>query len=203
MMNKQNLRDIKKVETAQALAQAAFELALERGIDGFVIDDIVHRAHYSKRTFANHFTCKEEAVAMAVLTIKSNEEFDNLKVTADTHPLDALHQWLSMKFTADLLRRLRELVSLSKQHPSLEPYILSVFDRLQSAAQESLDHLYFNRYPEGYTSLLVGAVFGAVRPIIESKMQVQLTDEPMNDTPHITTFEEYLDTTFNYLRNGF
>ena len=48
----QGLRDVKREATARALAQAAFDLAVERGLDGFTTDDIVSRAGYSRRTFA-------------------------------------------------------------------------------------------------------------------------------------------------------
>ena len=38
-------------------------LAKERGLDGFVIDEVAELAGYSRRTFANHYPCKEAAVA--------------------------------------------------------------------------------------------------------------------------------------------
>lgn len=42
-MIKQTLRDFKKEATEKALAEAAFELALEHGLDGFVVEDIVQK----------------------------------------------------------------------------------------------------------------------------------------------------------------
>ena len=65
-MSENTLRDKKKQATRQALAEAAFNLALESGVDGFVVEDIVTKAGYSRRTFANYFTCKEEAIAAPV-----------------------------------------------------------------------------------------------------------------------------------------
>jgi AcrR family transcriptional regulator len=203
MMNKQSLRDIKKEETAQALAEVAFELALERGLDGFVIEDVVQRARYSRRTFANHFSCKEEAVAMAALTFKGVNEAEVLHLPDNTNPLEALQQWMRMQFTADLLWKMRELVSLSKRHPTLEPYILSVFHRLQTTAQETLSDLYQGHYPEGYTHLLAGAVFGAILPIVDGSLNVLLPGDSTAKNPEATTFDQYLNTTFGYLRNGF
>lgn len=202
-MNKPSLRDIKREETAHALAEAAFELALERGLDGFVIDDIVQRAHYSRRTFANHFTCKEEAVAMAALGFHRSEVQDDFLIPDSMLPLDALHQWMSMQLTTEILWRLRELVSLSNRHPTLEPYILSILHRLQSAAHEELHSLYHGRYSEEYTHLLVGAVFGAVLPIINGSLRVQLPGDTSSGNSGATAFDPYLDTVFGYLRNGF
>lgn len=203
-MYKPSLREIKKEATAHALADAAFELALERGLDGFVVEDVVQRAGYSRRTFANHFSCKEEAVAMAAFTFNATIEdealFENLP--ASTPPLEVLHQWLKMQLTVGLLRRLHKLVSLSKRHPTLEPYILSVFRKLQSAAREALNSVLHGRYPEGYSHLLIGAVFGAILPILDGSLNVLLPDEQGAEKPGVTTFDQYLDMAFGYLRNG-
>ena len=67
-MTTDSLREKKRRATAHALAQAAFDLALERGVDGFTIDEVATRAGYSRRTFANHYAGKEEAIA-AVATV--------------------------------------------------------------------------------------------------------------------------------------
>jgi len=204
-MYKQGLRELKKEATAHALADAAFELALERGLDGFIVEDVVQRAGYSRRTFANHFSCKEEAVATAAYTIGGTSEDEELlwETPEGTPPLDILHQWLRLQLTAGLLRKLHQLVSLSKRHPTLEPYVLSVFRRLQSAAEEALSSVLRGRYPEGYSHLLIGAVFGAILPILDGSLKVLLPDEQGNETTGATTFDQYLDFAFGYLRNGF
>lgn len=204
-MNKNSLRFIKREATAQALANAAFELALERGLDGFVVEDVVQRAGYSRRTFANHYSCKEEAVVMAVETINDSREAEDLLdgLPESTSPLDILYHFMKMQLTAEVLLKLRKLVSLSKQHPTLEPYILIVFRRLQTTAQETLSDLFHGRYPEGYTHLLAGAVSGAVMPVLDGSLNVLLPGQSTDEAPGAMTFDQYLDTTFNYLRNGF
>lgn len=60
-----SLRDAKRAATSAGLAFAALRLAEERGLDGFTIDDVVTEAGYSRRTFANHFAGKEDAVVAA------------------------------------------------------------------------------------------------------------------------------------------
>ncbi|GGG07913.1 TetR/AcrR family transcriptional regulator [Paenibacillus abyssi] len=204
-MNKQSLRDIKREATAQALADAAFELALERGLDGFVVEDVVQRAGYSRRTFANHFSCKEEAVAAAAVTFIGMDEAEGLlaDLPESTTLLEVLHQLMRTQLTAELLRKMRELVSLSKRHPTLEPFILSIFHRLQSTAQETLGDLFHGRYPQEYSHLLVGAVYGAVLPVVDGSLNVQLPGQAASETPGAITFDQYLDKTFGYLRNGF
>ncbi|MFD1905239.1 TetR/AcrR family transcriptional regulator [Paenibacillus rhizoplanae] len=204
MNSKLNLRD-KKEATSYALAVAAFELALEHGMDGFIVDDVVQKAGYSRRTFANYFSCKEEAVA-AYFIGSANKEDDKLLLAglpADATPLDALYNLLQLQFTSEFLHKLRQFVSLANQYPSLEPYILSVFRRLQIAAQEVLEQFSHGRYSDGYTHLLAGAVYGAFVPIVDGRLNVMLPGEQQSEGSDAMPFDQYLNSMFAYLRNGF
>ncbi|MFF2089927.1 TetR/AcrR family transcriptional regulator [Paenibacillus sp. NPDC058174] len=205
MIAKQTLRDKKKEATASALAEAAFELALEKGLDGFVVDDVVQQAGYSRRTFANYFSCKEEAVAAVAVPYTSVDEYDKLikSMPQDATPLDLLYSLMKMQFTAEFLLKLRQFVSLSKQHPTLEPYILGVFRRLQISAQEALEPFTRGRYKAGYTHLLAGAVYGAFVPILDGSLNVLLPGENEAEPTDAIPFEQYLNAMFEYLRNGF
>src|ERR1700735_1928877 len=57
------LRERKKLETTQALAWAAVQLAVERGLENVRVADITDRVNVSRRTFTNYFSSKEEAIA--------------------------------------------------------------------------------------------------------------------------------------------
>lgn len=205
MNPKVTLRDKKKEATAYALAGAAFELALERGMDGFIVDDIVRKADVSRRTFANYFSCKEEAVAAYFMGSVSNADEKTLlaDLSPDSTPLDALYSLLKMQFTSEFLHKLRQFVSLANQYPSLEPYILSVFRRLQIAAQEVLEQFSHGRYADGYTHLLAGAVYGAFVPIMDGRLNVMLPGEAQDEHSGAISFDQYLNSMFAYLRNGF
>jgi AcrR family transcriptional regulator len=56
------LRERKKVATRQALSGAAMRLAVERGLDNVLIEDIAEAAGVSARTFNNYFASKYEAI---------------------------------------------------------------------------------------------------------------------------------------------
>ncbi|HEY1640148.1 MAG TPA: TetR family transcriptional regulator [Streptosporangiaceae bacterium] len=61
------LRERKKLATRQALGSAAMELALDRGLENVVIEDIAAAAGVSARTFSNYFASKYEAIAALAL----------------------------------------------------------------------------------------------------------------------------------------
>lgn len=56
------LRDRKRIETRNRIAEAARSLALEQGVDGTTIEQVAARADVSPRTFFNYFESKEDAV---------------------------------------------------------------------------------------------------------------------------------------------
>ncbi|AIQ42755.1 TetR/AcrR family transcriptional regulator [Paenibacillus sp. FSL R7-0297] len=205
MNPKLTLRDKKKEATAYALAIAAFELAVEQGMDGFIVDDIVHKAGYSRRTFANYFSCKEEAVAAYFISSAAHEHDNQLFdiLPQDATPLEAMYNLLKLQFTSEFLHKLRQFVSLANQYPSLEPYILSVFRRLQIAAEEVLELFSRGRYDDGYTHLLAGAVYGAFVPILDGRLNVMLPGETQDEPSSAMPFDQYLNSMFAYLRNGF
>lgn len=205
MNPKPTLRDKKKEATAYALAKSAFELALEVGMDGFIVDDVVQKAGYSRRTFANYFSCKEEAVAEYFISNSSREGQSKLfeDLPPDATPLDALYKLFKLQFTSEFLYQLRQFVSLANQYQSLEPYILSVFRRLQIAAQEVLEQFTHGRYADGYTHLLAGAVYGAFVPILDGRLNVMLPGEEQDKHSDAISFDQYLNSMFTYLRKGF
>ncbi|WP_218019260.1 alpha/beta fold hydrolase [Nocardia niwae] len=56
------LRERKKLATREALGFAAVRLAVQRGLDNVLVEDIAAAAGVSPRTFNNYFTSKYEAV---------------------------------------------------------------------------------------------------------------------------------------------
>jgi AcrR family transcriptional regulator len=207
MMAKSTLRHLKKEATEQSLAIAAFELALEHGLDGFVVEDIVQKAGYSRRTFANYFTCKEEAVAMGATAVHNTAEFENLltMIPPNTSLLDVLYQLIQMQLTADLIGRLRELLLLSKKYPVLEPHFLGVLHHMQTTAQETLLDLSNGNDDEVYTYLLINAVYGIILPLIDGRLNVLLPGQKKTDhsNTEAVAFDEFLETMFGHLRKGF
>ena len=195
------LRDLKREATGQTLAVAAFELTRERGLFGFVTADVVDRAGYSRRTFANHFSCKEEAVASVAFGRVDDVSEILTNLPADLPLLDALLAVMREQFTEDTLLTMRELMTMARQYPTLEPYVLGVQQRMRHTAQELLGSVAGDRYPSLYVPLLFGAVYGAVMAALEGTLDVHLSGESDLSSAAMD-YSSFLDLTFDYLRNG-
>ena len=198
-MSRPGLRELKREATAQALAEAAFDLARERGLDGFTIDDVTDRAGYSRRTFANHYSCKEEAVASVAFQDVEEAAAALAETSPDVPLLDAVQEVLQRQLTGEALRRMRQVLELADRHPSLEPHVLSVQHRMRLAAQQLIHSIAGDRYEPAYVALLFGAVFGMVTAAFEDPLQVRLPGEPGNGLD----FPAFLDLAFDHLRTGF
>ncbi|WP_232510249.1 TetR/AcrR family transcriptional regulator [Paenibacillus crassostreae] len=185
----------------RALANAAFELALEHGLDGFIVEDVVGRAGYSRRTFTNYFSCKEEAVASGATIFNDTIEIEQLleNLSEDTPPIDILFQLIKTQLTVDYLKKIRELALICKKNPSMEPYFLDVIYRLHVDAQKTLIIITNGKVDEVYIHLLVGAVYGAMLPVIDGSLHVEFPDQPSSNS----AFHQYMEKIYKYLKNGF
>ena len=57
-----SLREAKRQETSRRIMRAAGRLTLERGLDGWTMDDLAAEAQTSRRTLFNYFPDKVDAV---------------------------------------------------------------------------------------------------------------------------------------------
>ncbi len=209
-----SLRETKRRATARALAQAAYDLALERGVDGFTIDEVAARAGYSRRTFANHYAGKEEAIVGVA--------HERVRNALDTPPDDELSlvDWLQavarQQLSGGLLLVLRDLHTLSEGHPSLRPHLLEVQRSIRETARDAVLARVDGPGSRIYAHLLVGAAYGALTSVLDGHVPIRLPSTPPPSTspheagPHDSsddetdlTLEDFVDLTFTHLRNGF
>lgn len=193
-------REAKRLDTERRLAEAAFALALDQGVDGFTIDDLVASAGYSRRTFANHFSCKEEAIASVVLHYDRDANVVLEGLDDATSLVEALHAVMMQQFTADMLDRLRAVYRLSLRYPSVKPYVLGTLEEMRHRALRALGAWAGDRYPALYLPLLFGAVYGAASAVLEGQVEVLL--QPSGDHTAMA-YEEFVDLVFRYVRHGF
>lgn len=171
-------------------------------MDGFTLDEVAARAGYSRRTFANHYTSKEDAiVAVAVERVAHA-----LDTTPDENlPLvDWLHAVARQQLSGGLLDVLQQLRSLSEGHPPLRPHLLQVQRLIR---QSALDAILTRRDISPINAhLLVGAAYGALTSVLEGHIAISSADSPehfsQGDEPSMT-LDSFLNLTFAHLRDGF
>jgi AcrR family transcriptional regulator len=203
-MTERGLREIKKEATVRALAESAFQLALERGLDGFVIADVTQRAGYARRTFSNHFSCKEEAVASVLFAGADTRVAAFIAgLPEGTSLLDALHELLRSQMSAEMFDRVHKVTLLCRQYPALEPHILAAVRSMRQTTLEAWSEFTEGRYSDQYMLVLVAAVFGAVSLLFDGSIDVLPPGRRASVESGAVTFDEFLDTTFAYLRSGF
>lgn len=125
-------RPAKKAPMREVLAQAAFQLFLERGFEQTTVDDIVARAGVGRRSFFRYFPSKEDAVfpdherCLADMTAF-------LDRAGDADPVDAVSDAARLvlrMYSADpefSVQRYR----LTREVPGLRTYELSVVRRYE------------------------------------------------------------------------
>lgn len=201
-MTRSGWRDRRREATAQALAEAAFELTKTHGLDGFVIGDVTRRAGYSRRTFSNYYSCKEAAVASVAYSGVAAAGDALVEVSDGVSLLDALQALLQQQLTTQTLTRMRQVIALSREFPSLEPYVHTVQHRMRMEAEQRLGLVAADRYPPIYVSLLFGALYGMVSSALEGAVEVRFPGDN-STSPQALELEQFLGAAFTHLRTGF
>ncbi|MBW5254391.1 TetR family transcriptional regulator [Streptomyces sp. P01-B04] len=131
-------RSRKARRTRDTLAQAAFELVLDRGLRDVTVEEIAERADVDRRTFSRYFTSKEAAVLDSVRG-DGDRINDALRARpAGEPPLTAYRRavldWLADPEAEAWHRRPRifELLVLAEREPTL----YAAFHHIRVDAQE-------------------------------------------------------------------
>lgn len=211
-----SLRERKKLTTARELATAAFELARERDLDRVTIDDVVGRVGFSRRTFANHFSCKQEAVvdgfflAIGVPVGRFADDVAPLPapLTADA-ALAGAEEYIAGLLTGRDRALVEDFLRLVHAHRSLEPFVARSLFELHSRLRETL---VASGTDARKASLLFGAVLGVTGVVVDELVrpaQCAADDGVPGSAPgHVTPPDEaalrdHLAEGFTYLRRGF
>jgi AcrR family transcriptional regulator len=80
------LRERKKQQTREALSWAALRLAVERGLQNVLVEDIAAEAGVSPRTYNNYFSSKAEAITWRHLE-RARRTADLLRERPSSEPL--------------------------------------------------------------------------------------------------------------------
>lgn len=190
-MQELSLRDKKRRQTSRALAQASFDLTREHGLDGYTIDDVVDRVGVSRRTFANYFSCKEEAVTSLALE-RLHEGIGSMPEPPANSGLLAWVQTLAKhQLSGGMLDLLVQLRDLAHDNPALKPYLENTHAEIRRTALHIVGEQADTSVSKLTSYIIVGAAYGALSSVIDGATTLP------GSSP-----EAFIDQVFDKLRSG-
>jgi AcrR family transcriptional regulator len=160
------LRERKKLETKQALAFAAMQLAKERGLENVRVQDIADAVNVSRRTFTNYFSSKEEAIA-SLNTDRAAQAAEALRDRPPGEPLaDSLAEVFAAPYEAAAKadRQQVEAIRLMVTSPALfGEYLKTLVDAEEPLAAVIAERTGADPRSDLYPHVLAAAVMAAVR----------------------------------------
>lgn len=158
--------EVRRVETTRRLEQCALGLTLDRGFDGWTMDDLAAAAEVSRRTVFNYFDSKaavvlgpdhdlpEETVAAFVAGGPTGRLFDDLVHVA----VEALEEK-----GADL-----ELVQLRRKVISSDPRVMAIaHERFEAITDEAIGFIQ-QREGRGYSAMRARLLIQLLMVIVDS-----------------------------------
>jgi AcrR family transcriptional regulator len=131
-------RERKKLETRQALEQAALRLFGEKGYDQTTVEDIAETADVAVRTFFRYFSSKQDVLFGEVVTdriTRLRTELANRPVDED--PLASVIAVLNLLgFTPAEEEQVLARLDLMRRQPTLVTRYLEIIDELRTAVVE-------------------------------------------------------------------
>lgn len=198
-----SLRELKKRTTSEVLAAAAYDLVREVGPD-VTLDEIAGRAGYSRRTFANHFACKQEAVVEGFfhrigLADPTADLAGDTPATSLAEVIDLAEGVVGRILTPPALTEVRAFGEILARTESLRPFLLDGIQRLRTTGRFArlTDHL-----PQESLAFLFGATVGMVATVLERVMGCEPDAAPPTE-PDLTEMSALLTRAFDHLRHGF
>jgi len=191
------LRERKKLHTRRTIADAAFALAVEHGVDGVLVEEIAERAFVSPRTLSNYFPSKEAAIVAAGEDDLSLLADALRERPADEAPITSLRTLLSAGvrgWTPDEIAALRAKERLIDEHPALLPHRMAQYDGLEDAIRVAIAQR-MEVDPE--TATHPRLVAGAAVSVVKTAIRVWVRQE--GDEPSIA---DMVDSGFDDLEAG-
>jgi AcrR family transcriptional regulator len=171
MREPEGLRERKKLATRHALGIAAMRLAVQRGLDNVVTDDIAAVAGVSARTFNNYFASKYEAICSLSMDRGRLVGWALRRMPPGVPLMDAITSAVLGPFGAadeapdpDWIAGIRLVI----QSPELQGEYLRTLHATQTALAEAIaDRISADPRAEMFPAVLAGAVTSAIQVAME------------------------------------
>ena len=193
-------RELNKAATRQSIIFAAVQLASERGLGAFTIEEIADAAGISRRTFFNYFSSAEEAIAAPTFGFL-DAALERFKERPQGEPLlESTIQILLALADNTLIEPMAQSFLVSHGHDPVTRYQLQAFDECGDKIITAIRE----REGEALDEMYVHALASCLMSCGKAALEVWLTERGGDLSPSsLARLRELLVTSFGHLKSGF
>lgn len=164
----EGLRERKRRETRQRIAEVALRLFLTNGYDGTTLDAIAVEAGISRRTFFSYFKSKDDIILFWMHAGSASLIADLLKTSPDVSPLDAVRGVMAEHIARNTTEEMTAIDNLMLSSQSLLARKQAYYAEQEQALFQALCEVW--RQPERRAALRMVAMvsIGAMRVALQT-----------------------------------
>jgi AcrR family transcriptional regulator len=177
----EGLRERKRRETRQRIAETGLRLFLATGYENTTLDTIAEEAGISRRTFFSYFKSKEDILFVWQSRGWDVVRQDLLNVSPDEHPLDAARDVFIRHLAHYTNNEMQAIDRLLRSSESLRARKQAFYEEQEQALFATLCEVW--RHPQRRPALRMVAMacIGVVRLSLEVWSQQDTTNQPLAD----------------------
>ncbi|KAF1717179.1 TetR/AcrR family transcriptional regulator [Pseudoxanthomonas wuyuanensis] len=164
----EGLRERKRRETRQRIAETALRLFLAKGYEGTTLDAIAAEAGISRRTFFSYFKSKDDIILFGLDADSAMMIADLLKTSPDVPPLDAVRDVMVKRIARHTTEQMKAIDDLMLSSESLLARKQTFYARQEQALFNAMCEVW--RQPERRRALRMVAMvsIGAMRVALQA-----------------------------------
>lgn len=164
----EGLRERKRRETRQRIAETALRLFLAKGYEGTTLDAIAAEAGISRRTFFSYFKSKDDIILFGLDADSAMMIADLLKTSPDVPPLDAVRDVMVKRIARHTTEQMKAIDDLMLSSESLLARKQTFYAKQEQALFNAMCEVW--RQPERRRALRMVAMvsIGAMRVALQA-----------------------------------
>lgn len=164
----EGLRERKRRETRQRIAETALRLFLAKGYEGTTLDAIAAEAGISRRTFFSYFKSKDDIILFGLDADSARMIADLLKTSPDVPPLDAVRDVMVKRIARHTTEQMKAIDDLMLSSESLLARKQTFYAKQEQALFNAMCEVW--RQPERRPALRMVAMvsIGAMRVALQA-----------------------------------
>lgn len=175
----EGLRERKRRETRQHIAETGLRLFLSNGYENTTLDIIAAEAGISRRTFFSYFKSKEDLLFIWQSEAWSAVWEDLLTVSPDEHPLDAVRDVFVRRLAHYANDEMRAIDRLLRSSETLRARKQAAYEEYEQALFTTLCEVWRQPQRRPVLRMVAMTCIGVVRLSLEVWNQQDTTNRPL------------------------